>query len=521
VTLIALLMLTCAASFAQDDALLFHADFDGDLAADYSIGDAPVTVNGEPRVVEGRVGQAVVVGGDNWLSYPSATTLNAPQGTVEFWLMPVNWDGRDDQRSHFFVGAQGADRIYIYKFIRWRHFTFHCNPAHAPHYESLRAGIYTWQTGEWHHAAVTWDRATMRIYLDGELKSEASMPAPVDDLGDALFVGKDLATPQFEHGETAIDELRVYNRPLFPEEVKRAYARADNPDATAEAYQDLIIYYTGYPSKHRAELAFVSSVAVPEGGAALLTITDPATGREAIHESVPSDARGLLAVCDIDTSDLTPAEYDVTVRISDAAGNMLLERTRKLIIRDRFWKREPAGIATEVPPLWTPLEVAGNTVRCWGREYRLGDAGGIGPIQSRGEALLTRPLGLKLTGETRATDWKLVEQTALAVIFECELEAGEARIMQRATIEFDGFVRLDYSIPAGTQLNALTFEIPLRPEVAKYMQTATQKAVNYDPRRVVVGVRRLQPVRRRRGSRHLPGAGGRRALAQSGSAHPA
>jgi len=106
----------------------------------------------------------------------------------------------------------------------------------------------------------------------------------------------------------------------------------------------------------------------------------------------------LLAQCEIDTSNLTPAEYDVTMRITGAGNVTLLERTRKLIIRDRFRKREPAGIATEVPPPWTPLEVEGDTVRCWGREYRLGDGGGIGAIQSRGETLLTRPLGLKLTG---------------------------------------------------------------------------------------------------------------------------
>ena len=49
IVLAALLTLTCAAGFAQDDALLFHADFDGDANADYATGDAPVTVNGELR----------------------------------------------------------------------------------------------------------------------------------------------------------------------------------------------------------------------------------------------------------------------------------------------------------------------------------------------------------------------------------------------------------------------------------------------------------------------------------------
>ncbi|MCD6361557.1 MAG: LamG domain-containing protein, partial [Armatimonadetes bacterium] len=195
--LTALLTMTCSLGLAQDDALLFYADFDGDAEADYAAGDASVTVNGQVRFIEGRVGQAVVVGGDNWLSYPAAAALDARRGSIEFWVSPVDWDGRDNTDSHFFVGAAGADRIFIYKFARWRHFTFHCRAAGVERYESLRAGIYTWRPGEWHHAVVTWDRAIMRIYLDGELKAEASIPAPLNDLGDTLWVGRELATPQF------------------------------------------------------------------------------------------------------------------------------------------------------------------------------------------------------------------------------------------------------------------------------------------------------------------------------------
>jgi len=48
---IALLTLICAASFAQDDALLFYADFDGDAAADYATGDAPVTITGPSSLI--------------------------------------------------------------------------------------------------------------------------------------------------------------------------------------------------------------------------------------------------------------------------------------------------------------------------------------------------------------------------------------------------------------------------------------------------------------------------------------
>ena len=476
--LIVTLALATVTGSAQDDATTFYAPFDGGFQPALATGSAEVTVEGSPRLVEGRVGQAVVVNNDNWLSYPLAGNMNPAQGAIEFWLQPIDWDGTDDEFSHFFVGAFGADRIFIYKFARWRHFTFHVATDDADHYESMQAGVYQWQAGEWHHAVVTWDPAYLRIYLDGEMKAEASIPSPIDDLGDTIYVGKELATVQFAAGETAIDELRIYPRPLFPEEVARAYERADSPAAAQQPHEDLLVYYTGFPSRHRAELQFVSSVSVPEGGAATLTITDPATGATPVEQPLTIEPAGTLAGCEIDTSGFVPAEYDVTVRIADADGQELLSQTKLLWIRDRFWEREPQGLTAEVPEPWEPVEVGGLTVKTWNRIYRLG-RGQIQSITTAGEQILARPLGL--VGQAGADalrhtrDWTLVEESPQRAVFESELALGEARIPQRLTIEYDGFMRLDATVPAGTSLDRLALEAPVRAELAKYRRTSSQR----------------------------------------------
>ncbi|MGD9495804.1 MAG: LamG domain-containing protein [Armatimonadota bacterium] len=475
--LVVMLALTAVAGLAQDAATTFYAPFDGGFEPALATGSAEVTVQGSPRFIEGRVGQAVVVNNDNWLGYALPGNLNPRQGSVEFWLQPIDWDGMDEQFSHFFVGAFGADRLFIYKFARWRQFTFHVRTDDAEHYESLQAGIYQWQAGEWHHAVLTWDAAYMRIYLDGEMKAEASIPSPIDDLGDVIYVGKELATPQFAAGETAIDELRLYPRPLFPQEVARACQRAENPTIAQQPYEDLLIYYTGFPSQQRAELQFVASVGVPEGGAATLTITDPATGAMPVEQPLTVEPAGTLAGCAIDTSGFVPARYDVTVRITDAGGRELLSRTKLLWIRDRFWQREPQGLTTAVPAPWEPVQVGGLTVKTWNRIYRLG-RGQIESITSAGEQVLARPLGL--VGESAGTalrharDWTLVKQTQQKAIFESELALGEARIPQRLTVEYDGFMRLDAIVPAGARLNRLAFEAPVRAKIAKYRRNSTQ-----------------------------------------------
>ncbi|MEA3401393.1 MAG: DUF6067 family protein [Armatimonadota bacterium] len=481
IAIIVILTAAAVAGFAQDDAAALYASFDGSLDAEAIPGPVEAAVEGSPRFVEGRVGQAVVVSNESWLSYPAEGTLNPAQGAVEFWLQPIDWDGTDEEDSHFFVGAAGRDRMYIYKFARWRHFTFHVNTDDADRYESLRAAIWQWEAGEWHHAVVTWDQAYMRIYLDGEMAAEASIPSPIDDLGGTIFVGRELATPQFAAGETAIDELYIYPRPLFPEEVRRAYLRAENPQITQQPYRALQIYYTGFPSERRAELQFVSSVTVAEGGSATLTVTDSATGRTAIERELDVQPAGTLAGREIDTSGLTPAEYDVLVTIRDAAGDVVLEESKRLWIRDRFWKRDPAGLVTDVPEPWTPVEVEGTTVRTWNREYQFG-AGLIETMTTGGEQILSRPAGIYTREGAWVSferDWRLVESTPLQAVFESELRAGDRTITQRATVEFDGLIRLDVSIPAGARVDLLRFDLPVRGEIAKYARTSSQREKYY------------------------------------------
>lgn len=481
---IVMALLIAATGFAQDSSVSFYAPFDGQFDAAMAAGESEASVTGEPRFIEGRVGQAVVVGNDNWVGYPLAGNMNPAQGSVEFWLMPVDWVGNNETDSHFFVGASGNDRIYIYKFARWRHFVVHIATDDAAHYVSIKdVPIARWEPGQWHHAVVTWDQANTRIYLDGEPAAEASMPSPIDDLGDTIYVGRELATPQFAAGETAIDELRIYPRPLFPEEVRRAYQRAENPEAAQQPYADLSIYYTGFPSRNRAEMGFVATETVPEEGSATLTFRDPATGAAPIDMALPVSDAGTLEPIEIDTSPLTPADWDVVVRVTDAEGNALLEKTKKLWIRDKFWKREPKGIPTEVPEPWTPVEVGGLTVKTWNRIYRLG-RGMIQSMTTAGEQVLARPAGLYAASGgaamRHAKDWTLVEETPLQAVFESELALGEARIPQRLTIEFDGFMRLDATVPAGAAVDALRFEMPIREQFAEYRRTSSQREMYYD-----------------------------------------
>ena len=78
--------------------------------------------------------------------------------------------------------------------------------------------------GEWHHLALSLDETSVRLYLDGNLyvkrdrRSEEGMP-----------VGKISIASKTSHPNFLLDELRVYERSLSSEEIKRLSQLATTP----------------------------------------------------------------------------------------------------------------------------------------------------------------------------------------------------------------------------------------------------------------------------------------------------
>ena len=90
-------------------------------------------------------------------------------------------------------------------------------------YRSLRAGAwqylitagppYPLNDNRWHHAAVTFDGTTSRLYVDGGLVGSAGQPYPAEVTGANLYAG----------GNDYVDEVAVYRHALSPARVLLHY----------------------------------------------------------------------------------------------------------------------------------------------------------------------------------------------------------------------------------------------------------------------------------------------------------
>jgi len=91
------------------------------------------------------------------------------------------------------------------------------------------AGVDTFDAGrpavdEWQHLVATYGFGQMRIYLNGQLagrKRVSGRPRP--DEGEPLYVGRYSATDDVYFVRGMLDDVRIYNVPITPQEVKQLY----------------------------------------------------------------------------------------------------------------------------------------------------------------------------------------------------------------------------------------------------------------------------------------------------------
>lgn len=218
-----------AAPPPTDEALTFHAGFDGKTDADMSLGAGSPSMRGRDCYEPGVFGQAIVVGETGaTLTFPSAGNLPLDKGTVEMWVQPVKWNMVEnfayDAHHVFFRAQDDKSWFQIYRFDRGG---FWCVRGTNSDYGTLNTiSSYSPVIGRWVHLVTTWDGNKVRQYVNGlsfanELKPMAGLPAKFE-VGDIPFgVSANYARkPQ----TTLIDDLRIYNRPLTSAEIQARFA---------------------------------------------------------------------------------------------------------------------------------------------------------------------------------------------------------------------------------------------------------------------------------------------------------
>ncbi|WFB36969.1 LamG domain-containing protein [Kiritimatiellota bacterium B12222] len=215
------------ASEALQEGLTLYIPWDSSMEATTAEGVKTPTKDQSTQLVEGKSGTGVELTGSARLYYPGKDNFNIQEGTIAFWAKRnMSWKESDEgfilvkaiagsgwNQNSFYFSITPHNQIRVWLWDSEKKQTLYM-VAPVPS-----------QANVWYHLAATFTDGEVRIYVNGEEgsytpdgKGDPMMVMPSGDVKN-LQIGSD-----YNHAfEGVIDEFRVYNRVLSPEEIKALY----------------------------------------------------------------------------------------------------------------------------------------------------------------------------------------------------------------------------------------------------------------------------------------------------------
>ena len=242
-----------------------------------SFGPNPGTLINTPSRVPGRYNNALHFTATNqYVTAAGSPSLNvSPNFSLALWIRPSE-----------FINASSGRKDLLQKLLSyWLIFNFPTNDGRlafvlntgSPMVKSTTAN---WAPEVWRHITATYDGATMRLYVNGNLEGTQSTPAVPAGNANPLLFGGNLANNFWFPG--AIDDVRLYSATLSAAEVVSVFQGS----ATLPPF-------TNQPPTITA----IANQTVPEDGVAgplAFTIFDPDTPASLLSLTFTSTNLALL-----------------------------------------------------------------------------------------------------------------------------------------------------------------------------------------------------------------------------------
>ena len=227
-----------------------------------------------------------------------------------------------------------------------------------------------------------------------------------------------------------------------------------------------------YPSKSLLEVT-VRSGDLTEESKAVVRISRAEDSESKIAEKSTTDFKGNKGAIGFDTREWPHGTFTIHVALMQGQSKIAeqeLSFTKKEL---PVWHGTDIGKPKKVPPPWTPIEVSGERVSVWGREYQFDRSLLFSQVVSAGGDLLAGPVRVlvKKDGQYAAvkqTSHDLVEKSDLKTVVETAGDAQGLSVSANTLIEFDGFtwttLRFQPKDTASVNVEAINIEVPFDPK---------------------------------------------------------
>lgn len=173
----------------------------------------------------------------------------------------------------------------------------------------------------------------------------------------------------------------------------------------------------------------------------------------------------------------TPADSPLW-QVWDNSSPMIQEWQK--LMQDEAWKDNTVGIDHTVPHPWTEVKSDAGKISVWGRDYIFDGKALPTQLTSQGVKMLASPVRFValVNGkwETSAPgSGKIVESHPDQVIYQGETTLAGMKIKTRFTIEFDGFVWMEYTIgKRDAKVERVALEFPLNRDIAQWYRKQSE-----------------------------------------------
>jgi len=219
--------------FAADKSLGLYFDFDnvnGNTVKDLSGKGNDGTMNGAPKITDGKYGKGIEFAGDiaDKVIIPHNESLNPDNGAVTLmvWVYPTQFVGEWELVILKWQDANPAEFTY--------HLTLHnkkaslfIKPKVVAWLEAI--GKTTLSEKEWYHVAAVADgKDKLTVYLNGIEDGSANYDGTIADTTVNVCIGGKIDGALFPfHGK--MDEVAIFNRALSADEIKNLMAGIVSP----------------------------------------------------------------------------------------------------------------------------------------------------------------------------------------------------------------------------------------------------------------------------------------------------
>lgn len=183
--------------------------------------------NGAPAYVAGKVGNAFSFDGTGrHIEVPDASALNPTNAiSMDMWVYVTG--GQGTERDILSKDGETFERQYIVTASSLNRFRAHIGvPSSAALVSKIHYvdGTTPVVLNTWYHVAETYDGTTLKLYVNGNLDAQLSVPGPIITTPQPVRIGG--GAPAFEtqyYFPGYIDEVGIHNRAISAAEIRSIY----------------------------------------------------------------------------------------------------------------------------------------------------------------------------------------------------------------------------------------------------------------------------------------------------------